>query len=39
MPLLRSDLIEGRTESDLRTLLDAAHRAMAAAFKVPARDR
>lgn len=39
MPLLRFDLIEGRTETELRTLLDAAHRAMVAAFKVPQRDR
>jgi hypothetical protein len=39
MPLLRFDLIEGRTDAELRALLDAAHRAMLAAFKVPARDR
>lgn len=39
MPLLRFDLIEGRSADDLRTLLDAAHRAVLAAFKVPARDR
>jgi hypothetical protein len=39
MPLLRFDLIEGRTEAELKTLLDAAHRAMLAAFKVPERDR
>lgn len=39
MPLLRFDLIEGRSESELKALLDAAHRAMLAAFKVPARDR
>ena len=39
MPLLRFDLIEGRTKSELKTLLDAAHRAMLAAFKVPERDR
>jgi hypothetical protein len=39
MPLLRFDLIEGRTDTELKTLLDAAHRAMLAAFKVPARDR
>lgn len=39
MPLLRFDLIEGRTESELRTLLDAAHRALVAAFKVPQHDR
>lgn len=39
MPLLRFDLIEGRTPDELQSLLDAAHRAMLAAFKVPERDR
>ncbi|MHA1517195.1 MAG: tautomerase family protein [Alphaproteobacteria bacterium] len=39
MPLLRFDLIEGRTDEELQALLDAAHRAMLEAFKVPARDR
>ena len=39
MPLLRFDLIEGRTDAELQALLDAAHRAMLAAFKVPVRDR
>ncbi len=39
MPLLRFDLIEGRTEEELTALLDAAHRAMLEAFKVPVRDR
>lgn len=39
MPLLRFDLIEGRSDADLETLLDAAHEAMLEAFKVPARDR
>lgn len=39
MPLLRFDLIEGRSKDELQALLDAAHRAMLAAFKVPARDR
>jgi phenylpyruvate tautomerase PptA (4-oxalocrotonate tautomerase family) len=39
MPLLRFDLIEGRTDAEVKTLLDAAHRAMLAAFKVPERDR
>ena len=39
MPLLRFDLIEGRTDAELQTLLDAAHRAMLAAFKVPEGDR
>lgn len=39
MPLLRFDLIEGRDDEEIQTLLDAAHRAMLAAFKVPERDR
>ena len=39
MPLLRFDLIQGRTDAELQTLLDAAHRAMLAAFKVPPGDR
>ncbi len=39
MPLLRFDLIEGRSADELKDLLDAAHRAMLAAFKVPERDR
>lgn len=39
MPLLRFDLLEGRTDAELKTLLDAAHRAMLAAFKVPPGDR
>lgn len=39
MPLLRFDLIEGRSEDELKTLLDAAHEAMLEAFKVPVRDR
>ncbi|PPC87213.1 MAG: tautomerase family protein [Hyphomicrobium sp.] len=39
MPLLRFDLIQGRSDEDLRALLDAAHRAMLAAFNVPPGDR
>ncbi len=39
MPLIRIDAITGRTEDEIKTLLDAAHRAMLAAFKVPQRDR
>ncbi|WP_410514614.1 tautomerase family protein [Paenibacillus sp. BR2-3] len=39
MPLLRFDLIEGRSEDNLRKLLDTAHRAMVEAFSVPERDR
>lgn len=39
MPLLRFDLMEGREPSELKALLDAAHRAVLEAFDVPARDR
>lgn len=39
MPLLRFDLIEGRTEEQVKQLLDAAHRGMVRAFDVPERDR
>ncbi len=34
MPLLTFDLIEGRTELEVKTLLDAAHRAVLRAFEV-----
>ena len=39
MPLLRFDLYPGRTDAELKALLDAVHRAMLATFKVPERDR
>ena len=39
MPLLYFNLLEGRNDAELKTMLDAAHRAMLATFKVPARDR
>ncbi|MGI1805795.1 tautomerase family protein [Exiguobacterium sp. TDN 0502] len=39
MPLLRFDVIEGRSEEELKTLLDTAHDAMVEAFEVPERDR
>ena len=39
MPLLRIDVFEGRSEAELKELLDAVHRATLAAFKVPERDR
>ncbi|MFK3706917.1 tautomerase-like protein [Raoultella sp. BIGb0138] len=39
MPLLTFDVIEGRTAREIKTLLDAAHRAVIRAFKVPERDR
>jgi hypothetical protein len=39
MPLLRFDLIEGRSESQLRRILDVTHEVMVGAFNVPQRDR
>lgn len=39
MPLLRFDLVEGRSPAELQTLLDAAHEAMLQAFQVPPGDR
>ncbi|NTX81715.1 tautomerase family protein [Serratia proteamaculans] len=39
MPLLIFEVIEGRSEAELKTLLDAAHRAVLSAFDVPPRDR
>ncbi|NUT78696.1 tautomerase family protein [Pseudomonas sp. C1C7] len=39
MPLLKFDVIQGRTDEQLRTLLDVAHQAMVQAFDVPFSDR
>lgn len=39
MPLLQFDIIEGRSESELTTLLDTAHRVVLEVFSVPERDR
>lgn len=39
MPLLYIDLIEGRSPSEVRLLLDAVHDAVVEAFAVPERDR
>ncbi|MBU8568540.1 tautomerase family protein [Virgibacillus pantothenticus] len=39
MPLLTFDLIEGRTDEELKALLDATHYAVVKAFGVPERDR
>ena len=39
MPLLYIDLIEGRTPSEVKALLDAIHDAVVDAFGVPPRDR
>lgn len=39
MPLLTFDILEGRSEQQITQMLDAAHRAVLTAFKVPERDR
>lgn len=39
MPILRFDLIQGRDENAVKTLLDAAHRAVVRSLGVPVRDR
>jgi phenylpyruvate tautomerase PptA (4-oxalocrotonate tautomerase family) len=39
MPLVRIDAIEGRSDLEIKTLLDTAHRAIIKAFHVPERDR
>jgi 4-oxalocrotonate tautomerase len=39
MPLLYIDLIEGRTPSEVKALLDAIHDAVVDAFGVPQHDR
>ena len=39
MPLVRFDILEGRTDAQIQALLDAAHRAVVEAFQVPRDDR
>jgi hypothetical protein len=39
MPLLRFDILTGRSDSQVKATLDAAHRAVLSAFEVPERDR
>jgi hypothetical protein len=39
MPLLRFDLIEGRSELEVRTILDVTHEVLIETLKVPKRDR
>ena len=39
MPLLRFDLIEGRSESEIGKILDAAHEVLLETLKVPNHDR
>jgi phenylpyruvate tautomerase PptA (4-oxalocrotonate tautomerase family) len=39
MPLIRVDIIEGRSPEDIKALLDATHRTLVSVFKIPQRDR
>src|SRR5580698_1674461 len=39
MPLVRIEAAAGRSQEEIKALLDAAHRAVLSAFKVPERDR
>lgn len=39
MPLLRFNMIEGRTDAEIASLLDAAHAAVVSSFGVPEGDR
>ncbi|WP_435236069.1 tautomerase family protein [Psychromonas sp. PT13] len=39
MPLLQFDIIEGRTDEELKEVLDTAHAVVLDVFKVPVRDR
>ncbi len=39
MPLLRFDVYEGRTDAELKAVLDVVHQVMVEAYEVPVRDR
>jgi 4-oxalocrotonate tautomerase len=39
MPLVRIDVLEGRSEAELTAISDAVHRALTECFGVPQRDR
>ena len=39
MPLVRFDAVAGRSQEEVQSLLEAAHRAVLSAFQVPPRDR
>jgi hypothetical protein len=39
MPLIRIDALKGRSSEEIKTLLDAVHRAVLSTFHVPQRDR
>jgi hypothetical protein len=39
MPFIRFDVVEGRSDQEIATMLEAAHRAVVRSFDVPERDR
>jgi phenylpyruvate tautomerase PptA (4-oxalocrotonate tautomerase family) len=39
MPLVKFDILEGRSEAQISSMLDAAHRAVVDSFQVPEGDR
>jgi len=39
MPLVRIDAVKGRSKPEVKSLLDATHRAVLSAFNVPLQDR
>lgn len=39
MPLIRIDLLEGRSDTEIKTLMDTVQDCVLEAFKVPAKDR
>lgn len=39
MPFVRIDLVEGRSADELKAILNAAHSALVAAFRIPESDR
>ena len=39
MPLVRFDMIEGRTDDAIKTMLNATHRVLVASFGIPEHDR
>src|SRR3977135_3812950 len=39
MPLIRVDMIEGRSADEIKELLDTTHRMLVSVLKIPQRDR
>lgn len=39
MPLIQIDLIEGRTDSEIKLLLDTIHEVLVETFEIPINDR